>query len=388
MKAKIILGALFVFTLMSFVSAIEYNEIRLTNEEFEQGKTLEVTFYDKIIFSIDGQDYSVTIHNVGTTGFSRENEYIGAFGIVGIRVSENNQKDLSFIPADEYDPYRFYASKRKFEVNYDFRYDIEIELNEAPIEKFRNRTALITIKKIDEEIPEDVQLDYYCAKFYKCPNGERIRYTEMKGNGCANLGSPFSMCNSQYSNCYTARYTCENTGKSVRICDRVGVEGTLGYGCECLENPEEGCGDETPNEEVSLENTNQEQEIKECPEITPPNCPENSELEEEKDSNECVIGHKCIKKLSNGRNAEVKIMPEAASEKAIERLGELDFNIELKEVGEGDKTKPIYEFTGKKNGRFLGIFKIQARIQTQIDAETGEVIKIKKPWWSFLVTGI
>lgn len=92
--------------------------------------------------------------------------------------------------------------------------------------------------------------------------------------------------------------------------------------------------------------------------------------------------------LSNGRNAEIKIMPETASEKAIERLGDLGFTIELKEVGKGDETKPVYELTGKKQGKFLGIFKIQARIQAQVDAETGEIIRIKKPWWSFLVTGI
>ena len=42
----------------------------------------------------------------------------------------------------------------------------------------------------------------------------------------------------------------------------------------------------------------------------------------------------CYKTLSNGRKAEIKIMPETASENAIERLGELNFTIELKEVGD------------------------------------------------------
>lgn len=100
--------------------------------------------------------------------------------------------------------------------------------------------------------------------------------------------------------------------------------------------------------------------------------------------------------LSNGRKAEIKIMPETASQTAIERLGELNFTIELKEVekeeNNGSKTIkkiiPVYELTGNKEGRFLGIFKIIAKVQTQIDAETGEVVKTIKPWWAFLASGI
>ena len=81
-------------------------------------------------------------------------------------------------------------------------------------------------------------------------------------------------------------------------------------------------------------------------------------------------------------------MPETASQNAIQQLGQLNFEVELKEVGEGDKARLVYELTGKKNGRFLGIFKIQARVQAQVDAENGEVIKTTKPWWSFLIRGV
>lgn len=80
-------------------------------------------------------------------------------------------------------------------------------------------------------------------------------------------------------------------------------------------------------------------------------------------------------------------MPSTASETAIAKLGELGFTIELKEVGKGDEAKPVYELTGNKNGKFLGIFKIIARVQAQVDAENGDV-KIIKPWWSFLATRI
>lgn len=95
----------------------------------------------------------------------------------------------------------------------------------------------------------------------------------------------------------------------------------------------------------------------------------------------------CKKTLSNGKVAEIKIMPETASENAIAKLGDLGFSVTLKEVGNGDDAKPVYELTGNKQGKFLGIFKITARVQAQVDAETGDV-KVIKPWWSFLASGI
>lgn len=133
--------------------------------------------------------------------------------------------------------------------------------------------------------------------------------------------------------------------------------------------------------------TNEEDDLK-CPKVPLKNCPEGTKTEIETDSNKCAIGYRCMRQLSNGRNAEVKIMPETASERAIERLGELNFTIELKEVGEGKRARAVYELTGNKQGRFLGIFKITARVQAQIDPETGEVVKTIKPWWSFLVAGV
>ncbi|MEK6874091.1 MAG: hypothetical protein AABW91_04550 [Nanoarchaeota archaeon] len=81
-------------------------------------------------------------------------------------------------------------------------------------------------------------------------------------------------------------------------------------------------------------------------------------------------------------------MPETASQKAIERLGELGFNITLKEVGAEDNAKAVYELTAEKQGKFLGLFKIKGNVAIQVDAETGEIVKVKKPWWAFLSTGI
>lgn len=96
--------------------------------------------------------------------------------------------------------------------------------------------------------------------------------------------------------------------------------------------------------------------------------------------------------LSNGKNAEIKIMPNTASEKAIERLrlkvcsSENNCVIELKEVGNGEQVKAAYEIQAQKEARILGLFKTRMKVQAQVNAETGEVIQAKKPWWAFLAS--
>jgi len=95
-------------------------------------------------------------------------------------------------------------------------------------------------------------------------------------------------------------------------------------------------------------------------------------------------------KLSNGLNAEVKIMPDTASETALARLGakceENNCTIELKEVGTGSQVKAAYEIKTQKQARVLGLFQAQMQVQVQVNAENGEVIQTKKPWWAFLAT--
>lgn len=92
-----------------------------------------------------------------------------------------------------------------------------------------------------------------------------------------------------------------------------------------------------------------------------------------------------VYQLSNGRKAEIKIMPETASTRAKEKLGELGFSVELKEAG---TDKVAYEVSAEKEGKIFGLFKAKGKVSMQVDAESGEVISVKKPWWSFLASGI
>ena len=97
-------------------------------------------------------------------------------------------------------------------------------------------------------------------------------------------------------------------------------------------------------------------------------------------------------KLSNGRNAEIKIMPDSASETALQRLRlkncaeEEGCSIELKEIMQNNEVKLAYELKTQRQAKVFGLFKTNMQVQAQVDAETGEVIQTKKPWWAFLAS--
>jgi len=146
---------------------------------------------------------------------------------------------------------------------------------------------------------------------------------------------------------------------------------------------------------VVPENQTQENETQQnipenvCPQLSPLNCPKGSSVESQgKNNNGCDNPGKCIFKLSNGINAEVKIMPETASETAIKRLGNLGFNVTLTEGKrkEGDMQTfiAVYKVYSEKEGKILGLFKTEYEVSAEVDAETGIVLSIKeKPWWVF-----
>ncbi len=96
--------------------------------------------------------------------------------------------------------------------------------------------------------------------------------------------------------------------------------------------------------------------------------------------------------LSNGKNAEIKVMPDKASETALERLRlktcseENGCSIELKEVGSGEQAKLAYEVKTQRSSRVFGIFSAKMQVKAQVNAETGEVIQVNKPWWAFLAS--
>lgn len=110
--------------------------------------------------------------------------------------------------------------------------------------------------------------------------------------------------------------------------------------------------------------------------------------------NESEEGFRIIEKLSNGRNAEIKIMPDTASERALERLRlkvcneDNNCTIQLKEVSNkgGENASLVYELNRERKAKVFGFINSKMDVGAEVDAETGEVVKVRKPWWAFLAS--
>jgi len=101
--------------------------------------------------------------------------------------------------------------------------------------------------------------------------------------------------------------------------------------------------------------------------------------------------------FSNGKHAVIKIMPDVAAERALERLRlincieEEGCTIELKDVGEREdsednETKAVYELKRDRDSKIFGFIKSKMHVKAQVDAETGEIVKVDKSWWAFLAS--
>ena len=91
--------------------------------------------------------------------------------------------------------------------------------------------------------------------------------------------------------------------------------------------------------------------------------------------------------LSNGNKTRLRILPDQISEIARERLRTQNFTINLNETFDRNISRIVYNVETNKHGRFLGVFKLNVRLNAQIDPQTGQVIDVQKPWWAFLVSG-
>ncbi len=83
----------------------------------------------------------------------------------------------------------------------------------------------------------------------------------------------------------------------------------------------------------------------------------------------------------NNTNEEVKIMPDVASEIALNQLKLHNWTIELKDTG-NNYTNYIVE--GKEDKKLFWIFPVEINAQIEINIEDGTVIIIRRSWWSFL----
>lgn len=94
---------------------------------------------------------------------------------------------------------------------------------------------------------------------------------------------------------------------------------------------------------------------------------------------------------SNGMQSEIKVMPDRASEVALARLRINqceNCSIELKEVGQGNSSKFVYQIQTKKRAKFLGLFDSKMNVGADVDADTAEVLKTRKSWWGFMASSV
>ncbi len=91
--------------------------------------------------------------------------------------------------------------------------------------------------------------------------------------------------------------------------------------------------------------------------------------------------------LSDGEERAVKVLPDVASQRAIDVFNSKNVTVVLKQVGNGTNASVVYDARTNKTVAILGIFKANAEIQAQIDSETGNVLNVNKPWWYFLTFG-
>ncbi len=85
--------------------------------------------------------------------------------------------------------------------------------------------------------------------------------------------------------------------------------------------------------------------------------------------------------FKNNNTKEVRVMPDMVKDKIRERLArELeDEEIELDEDG-------IYQYRAKKQVKLFGFIRTRIRVRAEINAETGELVRIKNSWWAFLTS--
>lgn len=82
--------------------------------------------------------------------------------------------------------------------------------------------------------------------------------------------------------------------------------------------------------------------------------------------------------FKNNNTKRIKIMPDEVQTRLTERIGGLEeHEIELDEDGK-------YQVQARKRARLFGFIPVKKRVRFEMNSETGEVIKTKTSWWSFL----
>jgi len=89
-----------------------------------------------------------------------------------------------------------------------------------------------------------------------------------------------------------------------------------------------------------------------------------------------IENQELLMKTENG-NKSIKILPAQAITNA--RLSTAR-QVELQEKSQ----KPVYAINGERRAKFLGLFSFKLKVKAKVDAASGQVLSVTKPWWGFL----
>jgi hypothetical protein len=83
--------------------------------------------------------------------------------------------------------------------------------------------------------------------------------------------------------------------------------------------------------------------------------------------------------FKNNETRVVKMLPDQVKEKIKEKMARQleNENITLDENG-------TYDYKGEKKARLFFIIPVREKVNAEVDSETGEIVKLGKPWWAFL----
>ena len=81
------------------------------------------------------------------------------------------------------------------------------------------------------------------------------------------------------------------------------------------------------------------------------------------------------------RDISLAILPDMVSQIVIANEQQKVEKIELKMVNQ----EPLYEVNGEKEEKIFWLIPAKIPITTQLSVETGEITKIKKPWWGYIL---
>lgn len=94
--------------------------------------------------------------------------------------------------------------------------------------------------------------------------------------------------------------------------------------------------------------------------------------------------------LSNGDLFAIQVSPKQAAATAEAELNVNDCatqcEMRLEETKHNGESRAAYKVTAYKRARFLGLFPLKLSTSTEIDAQTGAVIKTARPWWASIST--